>query len=384
MRIAEECFNQGEWYPMAEHVTADYIWAPGFINYLIVQLKLFGTLHFNMILNLILQMAILWLIYKIGIYFFSKQTARIGIILWCLLYSNWLVVAPAGTEIPFLFLCLSGFYLILHPKLSFYMIAGILFAVANWIRPIMIIFLLTAVIFMVWKKTNWKYYAVLIFSLAVSIGFIGKTTEKRFGYFVYQSTTGGVNLIMTSNDKAYGGVASSVMTDPDNIAYIPEKGLLTFQQKDSIWKARSVEWILENPGKASWLYLKKIVGLYVEDSWADRPLLGGHGMIDSYVVAGKISKQQFVLQVISRVLKSFAYYIVMIIFLYTIYKQRKKIFTFPYLILLSLLAIGTAITCLLAVSPRYHYPFLFVIVLFAAFGIENYIKEKKNRQQSSN
>jgi len=375
LRIAQVCFDRGEWYPSAEHIHDDYIWAPGFINYLILQLKVFGTLQLNMILNLVMQIGILWLIFRLGERFFNRQTARLAVILWCLLYSNWLIVAPAGTEIPFLFLVLSALYLTLFHRLWFFLVAGVLLGVANWIRPVMVIFLLTIFIGMIWEKKNWKYYVVGLTSLLLTVGLIGKTVEKRTGYFVYQSTTGGVNLIMTSNDDAYGGVASSVIGNPNNIAYIPNKDKLTFFEKDSIWKARSVEWIKQNPGRAAWLYAKKIGGLYVEDSWPDRPIMGGDGIFDSYVVAGKASQAEFLRQVTLRVLKSAVYYVILILFIYTLFRWRKEVFTFPRLILLFLLVMGTGMTCVLAISPRFHYPFLFVIVLFAAFGIERELKK---------
>ncbi|MDR2968830.1 MAG: glycosyltransferase family 39 protein [Tannerellaceae bacterium] len=380
MRIAQECYDLGEWYPAAKHIHADYIWAPGFINYLILQLHLWGTLNINMVLNLVLQIITLWLIFKTGLYFFSRQTAQIAVILWCLLYSNLLIVAPAGTELPFFCLSLMAFYLALSPKLWCFLVAGFLLALANWIRPVMIIFLLAILIHLVWKRMNWKYGVALFFSLVLTIVVIGKATEKKTGYFIYQSTTGGVNLIMTSNDDAYGGVAASVLGNPDNIAYIPEKEKLTFQEKDSIWKARSIEWMLQNPVKASGLYIRKIAGLYVEDSWSDRPLFGGDGIVDSYIVAEKASRQQFITQILLRVLKSLVYYGIFALALYALFRFRKKVFRQPTLILLLLLVMGTAMTCLLAVSPRYHYPFLFVIVLLAAFGLEQSAMERKNRQ----
>lgn len=376
MRIAQQCYARGEWYPMVEHVYADYIWAPGFINWLILQLNIWGTLNLNMVLNLILQVLILWFIYKIGMRFFSRKTAQIAAILWCLLYSNWLIVVSASTELPFLCLSLAALYLSCSPKPGYFLLAGFLLAIANWIRPVMAVFLLVILVQMVWKRMNWKCYAALFLTLFLTIGFIGTMTEKKLGYFVYQSTTGGVNLIMTSNDKAYGGVASSVLSDPENIAYIPEKEKLTFREKDSIWKARSTEWIMQHPGRACGLYLRKIAGLYAEDSWPDRPIFGGYGIVDSYVVAGKASRQQFVWQISLRILKSTVYYGILFFAFYTLFRYRKQVFTFPGLILLLLLVTGTAMTCLLAVSPRFHYPFLFVIVLLVAFGMDRLITDK--------
>ena len=373
MDIAKACFDKGEWYPLQSSVYASYIWTAGFINFLILQLKLFGTMNTNMIFNLIMNIGIAVEIFCLGKRFFSVRTANIAVILWCLLYSNLMIVAPAGTEIPFLFLALSAFCLCLfYPKPLFMAIAGVLFILANWVRPLAIIFIFTIIIYMLWKKYSWKNFAALFVSIALSVFLIGKLTENKIGYFVFQSTTSGVNLIMTANDKAYGGVASSILKDSTSIAFIENADSLTFKEKDALWKARSIEWIKQNPGKYAKLYLLKLGGLYIEDSWPDRPILGLDGFVDSYVVEKKVSKSAFISQVIIRGVKSLAYFFALIMFIYSIIVYRKSLLTEKSIFLI-LLAAGTFSTCLFAVSPRYHYPFLFTIILFSAYGIEHFI-----------
>lgn len=38
--------------------------------------------------------------------------------------------------------------------------------------------------------------------------------------------------------------------------------------------------------------------------------------------------------------------------------------------------LGIAITCIFSVSPRYHYPFLFAMVIWAAYAFECYLRKK--------
>ena len=48
-----------------------------------------------------------------------------------------------------------------------------------------------------------------------------------------------------------------------------------------------------------------------------------------------------------------------------------------YVVLILLL--GTMITCVLSVTPRYHYPFMFAIVIWAAYALDDCLMEKNDR-----
>ncbi|MCM1296051.1 MAG: hypothetical protein NC311_10965 [Muribaculaceae bacterium] len=91
---------------------------------------------------------------------------------------------------------------------------------------------------------------------------------------------------MTCNDKAYGGVMSSLMSDTASSCYIPDRYKLTYQEKDSVWRSRALLWIREHPGRYAGLFALKAGGLFAEDSWADRPVLGGNGYLDNVARAG--------------------------------------------------------------------------------------------------
>jgi hypothetical protein len=268
--IAQRCFNHGQWYPMAEDIYSttwvQFIWAPGFINYLILQLRIFGTVNFNAVLNLFLNIAILLEVYYLSKKFFSKRTGLISVINYCFLYSNLLIVTGAYTEVPFMFLCLSALCLVFQENRKCIILAALLFGFANWIRPLAIIFLFASVVYFIITKTKFYNYIALIIPYILVLFIIGTLTEKKTGYFVYQSTTAGFNLMMISHDNAQIITHVGVFQE-GNSGFIENSSLLTFAEKDSIWKVRSFEWIKEHPAKAIALYFIKIPALYAQDIW---------------------------------------------------------------------------------------------------------------------
>lgn len=367
LKIATKCFNKGVWYPSVDDVYSDMIWAPGLINLLILEMKLFGSFKLNYLLNLLMNIGILWNIWYLAKKLFNQQTAYIAVSLFCLTYSNIMSVLPSGTEIPFLFLALTSFSLVYQRKVPMLMMAGILLALANWVRPLAIIFLSVMLLFLFLKKSPFKYYVALIVPLLAIVLLIGWSSKQRMGYFAYQSTSSGVNLIMTSNDKAYGGVAMSLLRDKSQNMYIKNRKQYTYLQKDSIWKARSLEWIKEHPVRCASLYFLKLGGLFIEDSWADRPIVGGYSVVDK-TVYGKMDRSLLIQRIPIMILKSLIYYLVLIIFVLTVFKYKNEIFTDKgYLLLVFIL--GTLSTCVFSISPRYHYPFMFAVYIWAAYGI---------------
>lgn len=376
MRMALDYYERGSWYPDTTEIYSSYIWAPGLINYFIFQLKLFGTLKVNYFLNLIMNVGILWNVWYLSNRFFSKRAAQIAVVFFCIMYSNIMVVLPAGTEIPFTFLSVSAFSLSLSNRnWRRLFMAGVLLALANWIRPLCIVFIPVILLYMYRKKSRVvNYVAILLPIILLTISF-GCMAKKQMGYFIFQSTTSGVNLVMTANDKAYGGVATSLFGDSTTTCFIKNSKQYTFVEKDSIWKSRSIKWIKEHPFKYAGLYVAKFGGMYVEDSWAERPIIGGDGFVDK-AAHGKADKMAIIKRIFNMVSKSIFYYFVLFIFLVSIIKYRKELLSDNGYILLILL-LGTMVTCLLSVTPRYHYPFMFVIIIWAAYGIDKYFATKE-------
>ncbi len=386
INIANRTMSVSNWYPNQSSVYTFYIWNPGMINYLIAQINLLGSVNYNSFFNIAMNLGLVGMLYFLGKTYFDKNVGYAAAILYCITYSNLFVPLSAGTEVPFLFLALGAFCLAHFRRLDLVFLAGLVFALGNWVRPFVLIFIAPLIILFIIQRRSILTY-VLFFSAYAALTFtIGKISEKECGYFVTQSTTTGANLIQTANDKAYGGVATTIFNDKSSPAYIKDKSHLTFKERDAFLKKEAIKWIKENPERYAFLYFKKIFGLFSEDSWADRPLLGEDAFMDMYFVREEISTSEFAAEVGTRLLKSTVYYAICILFFYTIIKRWRSLISARALLLL-ILFLGVGITCLFSVSPRYHYPFFFVMVLFAAQSIVHWISKyywKKAREIPQN
>lgn len=379
IRIAQECLERGSWYPDSANMYDIYIFAPGLVNYFILQMKLFGTMSVNLWLNLFLNLGIIYFVFSIANRFFNKNTAYISVIAYSLLYSTWWIVIPAGTEVPFLFLTLLGLWVVVNQKgIGYMFLAGFVFGLANWIRPLVIIFLITALVIMYLNKVRMSKFVSLAIGFILVLSLIGALSYKSANRVILQSSTSGINLAFTSNDKAYGGVASSLLSDTTNLCYIKNSQIYTYAQRDSIWKARSIEWIKDNPTKYMGLYAIKIPGLFAEDTWPDRAVLPGAGFVDKFA-HGQISLSVFIGRALLLISKSVVFYIICIVFLIGLWTKRKEILSSKGIILIPVF-LGIAITCIFSVSPRYHYPFLFAIVIWAAYAFDCYLSKKGDKE----
>jgi hypothetical protein len=376
--IAQHCFNNGQWYPMAEDVYSKYIWAPGYINYLILQLRIFGTVNFNAVLNLILNIAILLEVYYLSKKFFSKRIGLISVIIFCSFYSNLFIVIGANTENPFLFLCLSALCLVFSGKWKCVIGAALLFALANWIRPLSIIFLFTSAIYFFITKTKFYNYIALMIPYILALFIIGTVTEKKIGYFVYQSTTSGYNLLMASHNNAKGHV-NTLIFEEGGVGFIEDS--LTFVEKDSIWRVRSFQWIKEHPIKFGILFFKKSIALYIYDTWSTSSHLYITTAPD-YLTEGSISKYVFIKEQLKRCLKSTPYYLAFLFCFYALWTNRKEILSVKSIFLVIPIT-GTAITCIFSVLTRYHYPFIFTVTIYAAWGVDTLIQRKLGDDKNS-
>jgi hypothetical protein len=370
--MAQNCFNNGQWYPMAEDVYSTWIWAPGFINYLILQLRIFGVVNFNSISNLLLNIAMLLEIYYLGNKFFSKRTGLISVIIFCLLCSNSMVVLNANTEIVFLFLSLSALCLVFSGKWKYVVTAALLFAFANWIRPLAIIFLFASMLYFFIAKAKICNYIALIIPYVLFLFIIGTITEKKIGYFAYQSSTMGFNLLMTSNDNAKGNYYA---LGQDSVSFIENENSVTFAEKDSIWRTRALEWIKKHPAKTVVLFFIKIPILYLHDAWAYPTHWGINTTSANLFSDNATSKNAFIKKLLMQILSSIPFYLTFLLFFYALWVNRRNYFTIKS-IFPAIFIIGTFATCVFIGSPRYHYPFMFAVIIYAAWGLDTLIKRK--------
>jgi len=380
--MAKKCYSNGSWYPMYENIHDDYISAPGLINCYILQLKIFGTLNFNMLINMLLNLGIIAMLFSFSKKYYSETVAWWSVLIYSILYSTWWIVVPAGTEVIFLALSLFGIWILLNGKPGYAIAAGMCFALSDWVRPLAVIFLCFG-IFAFWVDHRKEYCKVVARMLMLGAGYvivvfiIGTMSRSTCGEWITKSSTGGINLAYTANDKAYGGVAATLYSDTTNICYIANRQNMTYAEKDSVWKSRAMNWIHDNPGTYAKLYALKWGGIFAEDAWPDRAVIDGAGMVDAYV-HGHITLPEFMPHAIKLVSKSLIYYILLIVFIVSLYTCRRSLLSRKGIWLL-LWAGGVAGTCIFAVSPRYHYPFMFVMVMWSAYGLTEFFNHKCNR-----
>ncbi|WP_434503098.1 ArnT family glycosyltransferase [Prevotella sp.] len=375
--LAHRCYDSGEWYPMKCDLYSEYIFAPGLVNLLIAEFRLLGTLFVNKVLYLFLNIGVLINIFLLAKHFFSERIAYIASILYCALYVNWFIALSANTELPFLFLALSAVSLCVlgGDKAWKFVLAGILLGLANWIRPLAVIFVVGIILYyFVTRKWTWKLSLAGVAMIATVL-LIGFSAKRNLGRLCFQSTTSGFNLIMTANDKAFGGVDANIWEDPTSIAYIENEQQKTCFERDSIRMARAIAWIECNPIRYAELYIKKIPVLLAEDSWSDQRIFGSEQFMYKYQ-HGLYSKSDFAKRLMFKLLKSIPYYLMLLLFAYSLWKNRKDIFTIKGWIL-TFFVVGMLLTCLYPVQPRYHYPFMFPLIIWAASGADTLIYKKR-------
>ena len=365
-QLAKGCIAENTWYPGSHNMHDLFIFGPAHVNLLIVIHSLFDSFYPIRFINLILNILLVIEIFILARRIFNEKTAYLSAILYMLIYSNVFVPIAILTDLPYVFLSLTALLLCTEKKILPIVIAGVLIALANWFRPLAVVFLVTILFYFVIKKRKPVYYAALLFPLMLTVVLIGENAKSRTGHFIYQSVTGGVNLAMCCFDDANGLVNLSGFYDSTNYICL-KPDTYTFIERDRLLKDASIKWIKENPKKYAVQLPVKLLALYCEDTWSERvkPDMGFR------VVLSKAKEDRGFLTelIITLVLKSLVYYVILFFFFYYLWKNRRNLFRWKNVFLLIPL-LGTAITLIFAITSRYHYPYLFMITIYAAAGYD--------------
>lgn len=269
---AEECVKHGTMYPDYSNYHDEYIFAPGWVNFIILGIKLLGGVNWLPLVNVAFDSGIILILYLTGRSIFeNKNVGYLACYLYMLLPTFFTMSNHLFTEPPFVFLILLSFYLVWKCKNVYtILIAGGIIAVANWIRPLALAWMIPAVLLLVFynKKISYAFsYIFGIISVSVMIAFV---THINFPDYIYKSTTGGVNLIMiadsenieggfseTSREKGglgylEGATDSSRVTNilkyaTEDVYFYRQTNKYTYYQYDSIYKCRAMNWIINNP-----------------------------------------------------------------------------------------------------------------------------------------
>lgn len=358
--------TRGEWFPAERNLIDDIFFAPGYINFLLFYHRIFGTFSGFGFVNFMMSAAILAAICSIAKKFFGSCAACGAAIIYAATYSNWF--APIGyfSEIPFVFFVTLALASALLPRTKWanYILAGVLIAVGNWIRPLALAYFLGIILFAISKKEYAKTrIAALLASTLLTIAAIGFWTKSNCGIFAFQSATSGLNLAGSANKYANGAVGFGFKRDDFYVSRTPENwDIMDFAQKDAHLRKTAKEWIFQNPAKyISQIPLKSALLLGL-DTWSERFEKGsGLSSIRNKIESDKAFALKYFILLL---LKSLMYYAAMILFAIYILKNYREILL-PQNIIIVIPFFVLAFTYPFMVTDRYHFPIMPVVWIFA-------------------
>ncbi|HIT80863.1 MAG TPA: hypothetical protein IAD09_01270 [Candidatus Caccoplasma merdavium] len=352
---ALDCYNSGNWYPKTEQFYSEpYICYAGYINFLIACLHIFGSFTFVPIINLFLNILQLFALYQICKKICNQTVAYYFTIFYCILLSNISIVAVTTSDLFFMTFMMCSITLIKKNHLLL-ILSGMLITYANYVRPFAVLYLLPIFFYVLYHKFNWKYY-VSYFSGIILMTLLLLTFSYTInGTTHISSTTGGINLIIGANDDLNGSYTDKVLQE-GNIGYIENSTTYDVFQKDSIWKSRSIEWIKENPRKYILYAPVKMARLWWADSYSH------------LLLSNEKHNNSGTAHIISVLVNSTSYYLILIFFCIGIFKLGRKIWGYWGIFLIPLLG-GCILHMIMYGGMRYHYPFMPIIIFYAALGL---------------
>jgi hypothetical protein len=291
-------------------------------------------------------------------------------VLFCLLPTFWGEIVSVRTEIPYTALSFLGFAVLLNGRKTTSFIAGVILALANWIRPLAIAYLIGMFVYLFLKKSKKNHYILLLSGFLVAISIIGTVTFFNFKHFVFQSSTAGVNLIMGANDDADGSY-DDICFQEGKIAYLSRDALnkMSFKEKDKYYKDLTLSWIVKHPIKWLSLFPAKLFVMYSAELYtravffqADEDFALKELILRW--IRGNIQFPDIIL-----IYCQLLYMFIFVMFCLNIISSFRTNTMVEKLPLLSIFLIGTMMTIITVGGARYHFPYLPIIMVFAALEI---------------
>jgi len=397
-QLAQDCIEQGEFYPAQNHLYEDYIFAPFYINVVIVLLKIYNSPLTISLFNFLIILAQIWVLHKIGVKVFSENVAALSVLLYIFYLNNLGFVLLNYTELLFVLLVSLSIYCFLRNKNYAFVLSGIALGSSIAVRPtgwVLLVAFIILQIYVSYKNRKlatsylYIYTGVFIFILC-----FGEWTYSHFGKFEFTSTTGPVNLLIGANDDATGGFNGTVH-QKGKIGYIENPETLTFTKKSDFYLEEAVNWIQENPIKWISLVPLKMLHAFAWDDITISPLLGYHNLnfgravrnifdqnsslVNAEKESGTTSVFYFLIQVIHH-LYYFFLLAAIVLGIYQLLKAKNLNNGIKLILFYSLFSI--LVVMIIFGTPRFKYPMFILLLPFAANYLKTKLKisEKRNEQ----
>lgn len=372
VRLAKYAAEIGSMYPTQQDICSDYLFAPGYVNWLAWWFAMGFSEKAPMAMNVLFNGMLFWEIYYLGVKFWTKPVANRAVMLFSLSVTTYASPLCLLTELMFTALGTLALCLACSGKRKKMVLAGFLLAWANWIRPLGILYIVVIFLLKYLRAANVRYLKSLLLSCTVTALMIGSVTYMHSGFFAFQSSTFGVNLIGSANEYAKGNTSTGfkILREGER-GYIADK-TMTFKDRDRFWRDLAIDWIKENPEKYFGLMPVKLARLHgVEIGFLDT-FTGKDGVIQNPEYMKNIVREfphWNILQGVTAY-NMVLYMATMLLFVFAacgIVKRKDR----GGIAMLAFWLLGTAATLPFPCSSRYHFPYMVTVFLLAAVMLVN-------------
>ena len=248
--LAQEAIEYGEPYPVSSLIN-DYpfLWNIGPINMTAASLALCHSITPLLVIYALMKGTTAWLFYAVTSKICGARTAFIALIIYIVYPANYGESTSLLSELPFMFFIMLGVYLSIVRNHS--LLGGMMLAIANWFRPMAIVFLLAMIIYFLFK---WRKSLKLLIGYVFIIIVIGSASMYRTGLFLYQAKTGWMALTDYSTNHS-----QQSMEVRDNKNW-------NVSQKDSAWQSLFIDWLKDHPKEYIKQMPAKLVNTYISDN----------------------------------------------------------------------------------------------------------------------
>lgn len=377
LELARYYAMENSWYPGPGDLYATYIFGNGYVNLLSVVMRLSTDMIWAFLLNMLFtQMIVLSWADIAGQLTGRTQTACLTVVLLCAMCGLWGEGVATRTELCFMAFMGVSLALSLRKSAGALLAAGVLMGLANWVRPLLVVFLPGVLLFFLMRRVGWKRVLAYLAGLALVIVLLGARTCQRTGRFVYQAQTMGVNMLMGANDDADGSYVGEVY-DEGKPGYVAPGSGVTFDERDARYKRYAVEWIMEHPLRFAALAPAKLFYYLATDIYCGSSFFGNRIQTDNLgyirelaaIVTGRGSRP-FALGDAVVILSQLTYMLVFLAYVAFVVDCLRRRCWLRLLPLHLIFALSCGVTIMTVGGARYHMPYLPIFCLCAAILID--------------
>ena len=352
--LAQEAIQYGELYPVSTLINEyPFLWNIGSINITAISLALFRSSVPLLVVYALMKGLTAWMFYALTRKICGSHTALIALVIYIIYPANYGESTSLLSELPFMFFIMLGLYLSIVKKMSLF--GGMMLALANWFRPMGIVFLVALMIYFLFK---WRNSLKLLIGYVAMITIIGCASMYRTGLFLYQAKTGWMALMDYSSDHA-----------PESLMVL-ERSDWNVSQKDSAWQSLFFDWLKDHPTEYVKQMPTKLVNTYVSDNVNMCTFIPGKA--DKEYMYEEVSMQTLINSFPKYSAVQWLTILNLIIYLCIIVSAISSMLYFnfsKYLMPVSIIVIGTLLLLIVGHGEaRFHIPFMpFFIMLSALF-----------------